>query len=66
MPWKKRLLCATVCCMIMITLQGCKAASSGDFCTLYKPVYTAKADTQQTRDDANGNNAVWLALCQPP
>jgi len=51
--------------MMLITLQGCKAASSGDFCTLYKSVYTAKADTQQTRDDVNGNNAVWLALCQP-
>jgi len=49
--------------MMLIMLQGCKTASSGDFCALYKPVYTAKADTQETRNEANGNNAVWLALC---
>lgn len=49
--------------MMLTMLQGCKTASSGDFCALYKPVYTAKADTQETRNEADGNNAVWLGLC---
>jgi hypothetical protein len=54
---------ATACALILLTLQGCASASGGDFCALYQPVYTADADTEETKRQADGNNAVWLALC---
>lgn len=44
-------------------LQGCAGASSGDFCDIYQPVYTAAADSAETRRQADLNNAVWAALC---
>lgn len=53
-----------VWCLIMLTLSGCaKSLVATDFCNLYKPVYTSSKDTEQTRTDVDGNNAVFMELC---
>ena len=33
------------------------------FCASYVPVYTAKADTEETKKQVDKNNAVWLEQC---
>ncbi|MDE1151420.1 MAG: hypothetical protein PW788_02690 [Micavibrio sp.] len=55
---------ATVWLPMLLMLNGCETALSGDFCTLYRPVYTAETDSVETRQEADVNNAVWLELCQ--
>ena len=50
--------------MMLVMLNGCAGVSPGDFCALYRPVYTAASDTAETRDAADMNNAVWLDQCQ--
>ncbi len=62
--WKKLLLYVTGCCVMLAMPAGCAPVSQGDFCSLYKPVYTAAGDTPETKDSADINNAVWLELCQ--
>jgi hypothetical protein len=47
-----------------IIMTACKNVSSDSFCHLYRPVYSSPQDTQQTRDEANANNAVWLERCK--
>lgn len=63
---KKQILRVIACALTLLTLNGCKIVSpeSRDFCLLYKPVYSAPADTKETRQQANENNAVWLDLCE--
>lgn len=63
--WKKHYWRATACGMILILQTACAKDSAGDFCLLYRPVYTAAADTEHTRQQADGNNAVWMTLCAP-
>ncbi|MEZ0226523.1 MAG: hypothetical protein ACAH83_18345 [Alphaproteobacteria bacterium] len=58
-----RLLYAIGCAAILTMLGGCGTASRGDFCSIYRPVYTSAADTAETKDQADDNNALWLALC---
>ena len=50
--------------LTLTMLQGCETASQGQnsFCLLYKPVYTSVRDTEETRLEVDGNNAVWLEL----
>lgn len=49
--------------MMLILQTGCAAVSAGDFCQIYEPVYTADADTAETRRRCDRNNAVWWQLC---
>lgn len=63
MTVSKRMLCATVCGMMMILQSGCARVSPASFCALYIPVYTSAEDSTETRAQADSNNAVWLALC---
>ena len=62
---KKRLASAIVCAAMPVMLSACAPASRGDFCEIYKPVYTAAADTAETKAMTDDNNAVWLELCAP-
>jgi hypothetical protein len=50
---------------MLAMLNACAPASRGDFCEIYKPVYTAAADTAETKAMTDDNNAVWLELCAP-
>jgi hypothetical protein len=59
----KQLGYAIACAAILAMPAGCVTASRGDFCSIYRPVYTSAADTAETRDQADDNNALWLALC---
>lgn len=44
-------------------LSACAGDSRAEFCQLYRPVYTHADDTEETRRQADVNNAVWLELC---
>lgn len=61
--WRPRAAFATACAAILLTLPGCAPASRGDFCEIYQPVYTAPADTEDTKSQSDANNAVWQELC---
>jgi hypothetical protein len=54
---------AIACAAILTMLGGCGIASRGDFCSIYAPVYTAREDTAETRQQADANNALWMELC---
>lgn len=58
-----QLFCVIVCIAMPITLGACVNGSAGDFCALYQPVYTADADTEATRQQADMNNVIWLEMC---
>lgn len=60
---KKRWLFMIVCSMTLTMQNGCAKDSRGDFCSLYRPVYTSSADTEKTRHAADINNALWLEIC---
>jgi Pyruvate/2-oxoacid:ferredoxin oxidoreductase delta subunit len=60
--------------LMMLSLAGCRfgtdspalkteAISNARFCVVYSPVYTAKADTEQTKQQVDENNAKWVRLC---
>lgn len=49
--------------MILLPLSACATGSRASFCAIYRPVYTAAQDTEETKKQADGNNAAWLALC---
>ena len=34
------------------------------FCSVYKPVYTSRTDTEETKKQVDKNNAVWLEYCE--
>lgn len=57
------MLRATVCAAMLLMPGACGSVSPADYCQLYKPVYTAASDSEETRAATDGNNAVWLALC---
>lgn len=59
----RQLLYAIACAGTLFMLGGCGTASRGDFCSIYSPVYTSPEDTEQTKTQADSNNALWLALC---
>lgn len=61
----KQLAFGTVCAAMLAMPGACAPASRGDFCEIYKPVYTAAADTTETKAMTDDNNAVWLELCSP-
>ena len=43
---------------------GCATNSPGaSFCDIYQPVYMSRKDTEATKKQIDGNNAVWVALC---
>ncbi len=48
---------------MLVMLSGCATNTAGDFCLIYKPVYTSDLDTEETRDQADQNNAVYQELC---
>jgi hypothetical protein len=37
--------------------------SNARFCVIYDPIYTGKADTEQTKQQVDVNNAKWVTLC---
>jgi len=60
-----RVLCATACAAMLILPAGCGSASrGGEFCLLYQPVYLHENDTEDTKIQIDGNNAVWLEFCE--
>ncbi len=65
--WIAPLLPVSGCAMILLSLGGCGHALPGpSFCRIYQPVTTSAADSEPTRRQVDGNNAVWLALCGEP
>ena len=62
---KKLWMRVIVFVVILTTLTSCATGSRGsrDFCLTYTPVYTAKTDTEETKRQVDGNNAVFLELC---
>ncbi len=63
MRQKKRLLSVTVCIMMIILQSACARGLPASFCQLYQPVYTSPTDTEETRKQADTNNALWLEMC---
>lgn len=63
MPSGKPRARAIACALMLLTLQGCAGVSGGDFCDIYQPVYTHDEDTEETRRQADVNNAAWMELC---
>lgn len=61
----RRLASAIICGTMLVMPGACAPASRGNFCEIYKPVYTAAADTAETKAMTDDNNAVWLELCAP-
>ena len=59
----KRLLFVTVCGMMVILQSACAHVSPASFCAVYLPVYTSENDTEETRQQADSNNAIWWLLC---
>lgn len=60
-----RVMCATACAAMLILPAGCGSASrGGEFCLLYRPVYLHESDTEDTKIQIDGNNAVWLEFCE--
>lgn len=57
---------AIVLLMTLSMLNGCGSGSSvrDNFCLIYDPVYTSPDDTEETRKQNDGNNAVWLEKCE--
>lgn len=60
--------------LMTLALAGCQSVtgspapnspllSSARFCVVYDPVYTAKADTEITKQQVDANNAKWVRLC---
>jgi len=63
-PYGERAVLVSLCALILLLLTGCATASRGaDYCMVYEPVYTSPEDTEETRTQVDGNNAVWLELC---
>lgn len=51
--------------LILTTLSACGTSSPvRDFCLIYEPIYHSPADTEETRQQADRNNAAWLELCE--
>jgi hypothetical protein len=59
---------------MMLSLAGCQSVtgspaqktdltSNARFCVIYDPIYTGKADTEQTKQQVDVNNAKWVTLC---
>lgn len=61
--WKLPIF-AIACATMMILQTGCANVSPASFCAIYIPVYTEEEDSEETRAQADVNNAVWLILCQ--
>ena len=60
---KKRITHALILTVTLMQVSGCASGSRADFCMFYQPVYMAQADTEGTKRQIDGNNAVWVALC---
>lgn len=60
----RRMLRGTACALILLTLGACDHVSPDrkSYCLNYRPVYTSPRDTEETRQQCDGNNAVWLAF----
>ena len=62
-PSIKQIMLGIGLSVIVIMLNGCGHASQGSFCNIYQPVYTSTADTEETKQQVDNNNVVWLELC---
>lgn len=62
-PLRRLASCAIGFGLTVALLSGCAAGSPGSFCMLYEPVYTHAGDTEETRGQADVNNALWWSLC---
>lgn len=57
--------CAIAIVLTLGMLSGCASYSrANSYCQLYHPVYISDDDTQDTKEQVMGNNAVWLQLCK--
>lgn len=63
--WKK-IISLIVFAGILNMLPGCGHVSEGDFCLLYDPVYTSVNDTDDTLQQIDYLNAIWLEFCHIP
>ena len=57
------ILLASVFVLTAALLSGCGSVSGGSFCGIYTPVYTSPDDTEETQEQIDQNNAVYLELC---
>lgn len=65
MQWLQRpMLCVIALSLTIALPSGCVSASQDSFCMIYQPVYTDGRDTEETRRQANANNAVWQDICE--
>jgi hypothetical protein len=64
MTSKKQTRRAMICCATLLLLNACATASRAEYCILYRPVYTSVSDTEETKKQVDGNNAVWIELCE--
>jgi len=56
--------------LILLTLTACAAntaaqATESEYCKIYKPVCTSDADSEETRDAVDKNNAAFEEICKP-
>ncbi len=50
--------------LMLMLLGGCATNTpASDYCLLYQPVYSHADDTEQTKIQIDGNNAVYDELC---
>lgn len=64
----QRLGCVIACAVILTMLNACGTGSTGSYCGNYEPVYTNQPERDSLRpgtlETIQGNNAVWLELCE--
>ena len=52
--------------LMLMSVSGCQGntAATDTFCLIYKPVYTSRLDTEETRQQVTDNNAAYESLCK--
>ena len=59
----ERILCVISLSLIIVLQSGCAKSSHASFCDIYNPVYMSVDDSEETKNQIDANNAVWLDLC---
>lgn len=62
-PQLRRKVFVIVCAGTLLMLSGCAKPLNGDFCLLYRPVFSSPLDTEETLKQVDMNNIVWAELC---
>lgn len=52
--------------LMLVCVSGCQKniAATDSFCLIYKPVYTSRLDTEQTRQQVTDNNVAYESICK--